>query len=158
MATASTTTGDGLDITGRPTSLRSIDLDTFFRPKRVAVVGASDSNARTNTALTKKITAWAEERGATVYFVNPNRPSVAGRPCAKALHDIVEKVDLVAILVGEPIPILRDAVAAKAKFAVVFAAGFAEVGAKGERLQDEMERVIASGNVHVLGPNTNLNA
>src|SRR3984957_4883504 len=119
MATA-TTAEDGTDITGRPTALRFIDLGTFFRPKRVAVVGASDSHARPNAALTQKITVWAEERGATVFFVNPNRPSVAGRPCAKALTDIVEKVDLVAILVGEPIPILRDAVAAKAEFAVVF--------------------------------------
>ena len=69
----------------------------------------------------------------------PLRPC-AGRPCAKALTDIDERLDLVAILVGEPLPILRDAIAAQAKFAVVFAAGFAEVGAKGERLQDQMER------------------
>ena len=158
MATGTTETSGGIDITGRPTALRSIDLDTFFRPRRVAVVGASDTNARPNTALTQKITVWAEERGATVYFVNPNRPSVAGRPCAKALTDIDEQLDLVAILVGEPLPILRDAVAARAKFAVVFAAGFAEVGAKGERLQDQMEQIIASGELHVLGPNTNLNA
>ena len=158
MATGTTATGDEIDITGRPTALRSIDLDTFFRPRRVAVVGASDTNARPNTALTQKITAWAEERGATVHFVNPNRAEVAGRPCAKALTDIEEQLDLVAILVGEPLPILRDAVAAKAKFAVVFAAGFSEVGAKGERLQEQMERIIDSGELHVLGPNTNLNA
>jgi acyl-CoA synthetase (NDP forming) len=147
-----------LDITGRPVTLRQIDLDTFFRPKRVAVVGASDSNARPNTALTQKITIWAEERGATVHFVNPNRTTVSGRPCAAALTDISEQLDLVAILVGEPLPILRDAVAAKAKFAVVFAAGFAEVGAEGEKIQAEMEEIIASGDLHVLGPNTNLNA
>jgi len=158
MATGTTRTGDKPDITGRPTTLRSIDLGTFFRPKRVAVVGASDSNARPNTALTQKITVWAEERGATVYFVNPNRETVAGRPCAKALTDIEDQLDLVAILVGEPLPILRDAVAAAAKFAVVFAAGFAEVGAKGEKLQDQMEKIIESGELHVLGPNTNLNA
>ncbi len=145
-------------MSGLPTALRSIDLDTFFRPQRVAVVGASDSNARPNTALTQKITIWAEERGATVHYVNPNRPVVAGRPCAKALTDISDPLDLVAILVGEPLPVLRDAVAAKAKFAVVFAAGFAEVGSKGERLQDEMEKIIESGDLHVLGPNTNLNA
>ena len=138
--------------------LRSIELDTFFRPKRVAVVGASDTNARPNTSITQKITVWAEERGATVYFVNPNRDVVGGRPCVKALSDIVEPLDLVAILVGEPLPILRDAVAARAKFAVVFAAGFAEVGKKGEHLQDEMERIIASSDLHLLGPNTNLNA
>ncbi len=158
MAAGTPATGDGTDITGRPTALRSIDLDTFFRPRRVAVVGASDSNARPNTALTQKITVWAEERGATVYFVNPNRPVVAGRPCAKALTDVEEQLDLVAILVGEPLPILRDAVAARAKFAIVFAAGFAEVGGEGERLQDEMEHIIAGGELHVLGPNTNLNA
>jgi acyl-CoA synthetase (NDP forming) len=149
---------DGLDITGRPTSLRSIDLDTFFEPKRVAVVGASDTNARPNTALTQKITGWAEERGATVYFVNPKRDVVAGRSCAKTLTDLEDEVDLVAILVGEPLAILRDAVVANATFAVVFAAGFAEVGSAGERLQEEMERIIAGGRLHLLGPNTNLNA
>ena len=63
-----------------------------------------------------------------------------------------------AILVGDPLPILRDAVAANAKFAVVFAAGFAEVGAEGEKIQAEMEEIIDSGDLHVLGPNTNLNA
>jgi acetate---CoA ligase (ADP-forming) len=147
-----------LDITGRPVTLRQIDLDTFFRPKRVAVVGASDSNARPNTALTNKITIWGEERGATVHYVNPNRSEVNGRPCANALTDIAERLDLVAILVGDPLPILRDAVAANAKFAVVFAAGFAEVGAEGEKIQAEMEEIIDSGDLHVLGPNTNLNA
>ena len=147
-----------VDVTGRATALRQIDLDTFFNPKRVAVVGASDTNARTNTALTVKITAWAEARGASVHYVNPNRPVVAGRPAVKALTDVDEQLDLVAILVGEPLPVLRDAVAARAKFAVVFAAGFAEVGTEGERVQAEMERIIQSGDTHVLGPNTNLNA
>ncbi len=150
--------GGPRDITGLPTTLRTIDLDTFFRPRRVAVVGASDTNARPNTALTQKITVWAEERGATVYYVNPNRPSVGGRPAVKALTDINDQLDLVAILVGEPLPILQDAVAAGAKFAVVFAAGFAEVGVKGEKIQAQMEKIIQRGDLHVLGPNTNLNA
>ena len=150
-------TDTALDVTGRPTALRHVDLDTFFNPKRVAVVGASDTSARTNTALTRKITTWAEARGASVHYVNPNRSVVAGRPTVKSLADIDEQLDLVAILVGDPLPVLRDAVAAGAKFAVVFAAGFAEAGAKGERIQAEMERIIESGDTHLLGPNTNLN-
>ncbi len=120
-----------LDITDRPVALRTLDLATFFQPKTVAVVGASDAGTKPNTALTQKITTWSEERGATVYYVNPNRDDIGGRPCAKALTDITEPLDLVAILVGDPLPILHDAVAAKAKFAIVFAAGFAEVGAGG---------------------------
>jgi len=143
---------------GLPTSLRRVDLATFFHPRSVCVVGASDTSAKPNTALTKMITAWAERRDATIYYVNPNRPTVAGRTCIRSLTDIDEPVDLVAILVGEPLPILRDAIKANAKFAVVFAAGFNEVGREGARLQAEMEELIAGSDLHVLGPNTNLNA
>jgi len=157
-AAASSTPGKGLDVMGLPVALRRIDLDTFFRPGSVCVVGASDSNAKPNTALTQKITAWAEARGASIHYVNPNRPTVAGRPCAKSLTDVDEPIDMVAILVGDPIPIVRDAIAAKAKFAILFAAGFSEVGKAGERLQAELEALVASSDLHVLGPNTNLNA
>jgi acyl-CoA synthetase (NDP forming) len=139
-------------------ALRSVDLKTFFNPKSVCVVGASDTNAKPNTALTTKITAWATARGATISYVNPNRPVVNGRPCHASLAEVGRRVDLVAILVGDPIPIVRDAIAARARFAVVFAAGFSEVGPEGERLQAELEALIAGSDLHVLGPNTNLNA
>lgn len=143
---------------GRPVELREIDLELFFRPSTVCVVGASDSGNKPNTNLTVKITEWGESRGASVYYVNPVRPVVAGRACAPTLADIGEPIDLVAVLVGDPLPILRQAIEAKAKFAVVFAAGFAEVGTEGARLQSELEEVIANSDLHVLGPNTNLNA
>jgi acyl-CoA synthetase (NDP forming) len=143
---------------GLPTALRPLDLKTFFHPKSVCVVGASDSNAKPNTALTAKITAWAESRGAAIYYVNPNRPVVAGRPCAASIADVGRRIDMVAILTGDPTPIIRDAIAARAKFAIVFAAGFSEVGADGERMQAELEQLIAESDLHVLGPNTNLNA
>ncbi len=146
------------DVTGRPVELRHLDLDTLFNPSSVAVVGASDSNKRPNSALTAKITAWAEERGASIHYVNPNRPEVAGRPCASRLSELSHPVDLVAILVGDALPEVREAAKAGARFAVVFAAGFAEVGAEGERLQRELEEIISSSDLHVLGPNTNLNA
>jgi acyl-CoA synthetase (NDP forming) len=157
---AKSTAGDSsvLDITGRPVKLRQIELGTFFQPKTVAVVGASDAGTKPNTALTQKITTWGEARGATVHYVNPNRPEIGGRATFGALTDIAEPIDLVAILVGDPLPVLRDAVTAQAKFAIVFAAGFAEVGAEGQKIQNEMEEIIAGGDIHVLGPNTNLNA
>lgn len=147
-----------LDVAGLPIRLRSVDLDTFFRPKSVCVVGASDTNAKPNTALTQKITAWAVARGAAIHYVNPNRPVVAGRDCAPSITDIDEPIDVVAILVGDPLPIVREAIAAKARFAVIFAAGFAEVGEEGERIQHELAELLSKSDLHVLGPNTNLNA
>ena len=110
MATGTTETGHGMDVTGRPTALRSIDLDTFFRPQRVAVVGASDSNARPNTALTQKITVWAEERGATVYFVTPQQRAAARR--SLGIADIGETFDVLTTVRGGGIMGQADAVKA----------------------------------------------
>src|SRR5205085_1861086 len=62
-----------LDVTGRPIALRSIDLDVFFRPRTVAVIGASDTPGRPNTAMTRKVRAWSEAAGAAFHPVNTNR-------------------------------------------------------------------------------------
>ncbi|MBV8304805.1 MAG: CoA-binding protein, partial [Acidimicrobiia bacterium] len=146
------------DVTGRPVELRSIHLDTLFSPKAVAVIGASDNPRRPNTAMTAKIREWAQKAGADVYLVNPNRDEIAGLKCYPSVGDVPADIDVAAILVGEAVPALEQVIDKKAKFAVVFAAGFAEVGGQGERLQSGMERLIADSDVRVLGPNTNLNA
>jgi acyl-CoA synthetase (NDP forming) len=146
------------DVSGRPVEPRSVDLDTFFSPRTVAVIGASDNPRRPNTAMTAKIRTWAQQAGADVYLVNPNRDEIDGLKCYRSVIDVPADVDVAAILVGDAVPALEQVIEKKARFAVVFAAGFAEVGAEGERLQARMEALIADGDVHVLGPNTNLNA
>ena len=122
------------------------------------MVGASDTPGRPNTAMTRKVRAWAEKAGATIYPVNPNRPEVDGLPSVPTILDIPVDVDLAAILVGEAVHALEEAVEKKARFAVVFAAGFAEVGGEGTRLQARLEQLVKSSELHLLGPNTNLNA
>ena len=146
------------DVTGRPVEPRSVDLDTFFSPKTVAVIGASDNPRRPNTAMTTKIRGWAQRAGAEVFLVNPNRDEIDGLRCYPSILDVPADVDVAAILVGDAVPALEQVIEKKAKFAVVFAAGFAEVGGAGERLQARMEELVAGSDVHLLGPNTNLNA
>lgn len=146
------------DVTGRPVSPRALDLDVFFSPRTVAVVGASDTPHRANTAMYQKISAWAEAAGARVFPVNPNRDQIDGVACHRSVLDVPVDVDLAVILVGDALPALEEAIEKKARFAVVFAAGFAEVGAEGEKLQRQVEELVAASDLHLLGPNTNLNA
>jgi acyl-CoA synthetase (NDP forming) len=146
------------DATGRPTALRDVDLDRFFRPRTVAVVGASDTPRKPNTAMWKKLRTWGETHGAQVVPVNPNRDELDGLPCYKTLFDVPGDIDLAAILVGDAVRVLEEAIERKIAFAVVFAAGFSEVGAEGEKLQARVASLIAASDTHLLGPNTNLNA
>ena len=150
--------GKTVDVTGRPVALRDVDLASFFRPRTVAVIGASDSARRPNTAMWNKIRKWGEAAGATVWPVNPNKESIDGVTCFPTILETPGDVDLACILVGDPAEVLPDVIEKKARFAVIFAAGFAEVGEEGERKQADLERLIADSDVHVLGPNTNLNA
>jgi acyl-CoA synthetase (NDP forming) len=146
------------DVTGRPTQLRDVDLDGFFRPRTMAVIGASDTPRKPNTAMWRKLRTWGETFGATVYPVNPNRETLDGVTCYKTIDDVPGDIDLAAILVGDAVGTLQQVIDRKVAFAVVFAAGFNEVGAEGEALQADMEALIAASDTHVLGPNTNLNA
>ncbi len=146
------------DVTGRPTALRDVDLDRFFRPRTLAVIGASDTPGKPNTLVFDRLRTWAEARGAAVHPVNPTRDDVAGLRCVPSILDVDADVDVAVILVGDAIGALEQAIEKKARFAVIFASGFAEVGEEGRKAQDRVAALVESSDLHLLGPNTNLNA
>ncbi|MDT0471001.1 acetate--CoA ligase family protein [Streptomyces sp. DSM 41014] len=147
-----------LDVSGRPLYADVPDLDRFFRPESVAVVGASDAEGRPNTGITRQLVEWAGRVGARLHPVHPTRPSVFGIPCLPSVADLPEQVDLAALLVSEPVPVIERLAEAKVRFAVVFASGFAETGADGLAAQDRLTAAARRTGIRLLGPNTNLNA
>ncbi len=146
------------DVTGRPIAPRDVDLATFFRPRSVAVIGASATPKRPATAMWKKIQLWGERFGATVTPVNPRYTELDGVDCVPTIADVPGPVDLAVILVGDAVTAFEEVVAAGARFAVICAAGFAEVGGVGIDLQHRLEKLVGESDTHLLGPNTNLNA
>ncbi|MEU6538011.1 acetate--CoA ligase family protein [Streptomyces sp. NPDC047000] len=149
---------DDLDVSGRPLYADVPDLDRFFRPESVAVVGASDMEGRPNTGITRQLVAWAERVGARLHPVHPTRSAVFGLPCSRSVTELPEPVDLAVLLVADPVPVIEELGAAKAKFAVAFASGFAETGAAGAEAQDRLTAAVRRAGLRLLGPNTNLNA
>ncbi|MER7398600.1 acetate--CoA ligase family protein [Streptomyces sp. NPDC000151] len=150
-------TGDP-DVSGRPLSAAVPDLDHFFRPRTVAVIGASDSEGRPHTGITRRLIDWAERVGARLHPVNPGRTSVFGLACHTSVSDLPEQVDLAVLLVADPLPVIEELADAEVKFAVAFAAGFAETGADGAVAQERLAAAVARSGIRLLGPNTNLNA
>jgi acyl-CoA synthetase (NDP forming) len=147
-----------VDVSGRPLHLRDVDIDAFLHPKTIAVIGASDTSAKPNTAMTRKFSAWAQKNGATFYPVHPERETVLGQPCYKSVFDIPGDLDLAIILTGRAEETFAEVLRRKAKFAVIFAAGFSETGTEGKKRERKLEQLVQSGDVRLLGPNTNLNA
>jgi acyl-CoA synthetase (NDP forming) len=149
---------DETDVSGRPLSADVPDLDRFFRPESVAVVGASDAEGRPNTGITRQLMNWAERVGARIHPVHPKRETVFGLPCARSVTELPEDVDLAVLLVADPAPVIEQLADTKVKFAVAFASGFAETGAEGAAAQERLAEAVERSGLRLLGPNTNLNA
>ncbi|MCX4629280.1 acetate--CoA ligase family protein [Streptomyces sp. NBC_01443] len=147
-----------VDVSGRPLHADVPDLDRFFRPESVAVIGASDAEGRPNTGITRQLIAWAERVGARIHPVHPTRPTVFGLACHASVADLPEQVDLAVLLVGDPLPVIEELAEAKVKFAVAFASGFAETGDAGAAAQARLAAAVRRSGLRLLGPNTNLNA
>jgi acetate---CoA ligase (ADP-forming) len=146
------------DVTGRPVTLRDLDLARLLEPKVIAVVGASDSPGSQSALNYRLIKGWSDQLGRRVMPVNPNRETVDGERCFPNLQAIPDEVDVAVVLVGAAEQAVRDAAEAKIPFVVVFTAGFAETGEEGAGRQEEIERLVAETGIHVLGPNTPLNS
>ena len=147
-----------LDVSGRPLALRDVDLDTLLHPRSVAVIGASEAPRKPNTAMTARLAAWAAAHGSDFFPVHPVYETVVGARCYPSIADVPGAIDLAVILTGAAVDTYEEVVARKAKFAVIFAAGFSESGRDGEKLELRLDEIVRSGATRLLGPNTNLNA
>jgi len=128
-------------------------LRTFFKPRSVALIGATEKAGSVGrTILTNLI---ASPFGGTVYPVNPKRPSVLGIQSHPSVSAIPEQVDL-AVIVTPPasIPgIIEECGKAGVPTAVVISAGFKEVGEEGARLEQELVAKARQYGIRVIGPN-----
>ncbi|MGH9025898.1 MAG: acetate--CoA ligase family protein, partial [Acidimicrobiia bacterium] len=147
-----------VDVSGRPLRLREVDLGRFLHPKIVVVIGASEAARKPNAAMTRKLKTWADNHGASFYPVHPSYDTVLGERCYADVFEVPGDIDLAVILTGTAVDAFEEVRTRGAAFAVIFAAGFSEAGTEGEALEARLAELVRTGDVHLLGPNTNLNA
>lgn len=134
------------------------DLEAFLRPRTVAVIGVSENPRAPGVSMFDKIRRKVEGHGGRVFPVNPKASSLYGLTCYPTLDAIPAEIDLGVILVADAVAALRQCVAKRCRFVVVFTAGFAETGDEGAAREAELVRIAREGGVRLFGPNTNLNA
>jgi acetate---CoA ligase (ADP-forming) len=128
-------------------------LRRFFRPERVAVVGAS----RDRLVIGGLVFDNLLEGGfsGVVYPVNPNAPYVQGVAAYPSLRDCPEPPELVVVCV--PAPQVNDVIDEAGELGVmavcVVSAGFAEMGEEGAARQDDLVGRAQGYGMRIIGPN-----
>lgn len=131
----------------------SPQLDPLLNPQSIAMIGASADAGRIGGMPLELLTRYGYAGG--IYPVNPKYQEVFGRRCWPDIESVPQAVDLavLAIAAAEVTPMLRRCHAKGVRAAIVYAAGFAEAGGEGIRLQDELEAFVAESGMAVAGPN-----
>ena len=130
-------------------------LSTLFRPERVAVVGATESDGSVGRAITSNLLASFDGE---VVAVNPNADDVLGLQC----HDDIGAVDSpgtidVAVIVVPPqvaVQTIRAAGDVGIENVVVITAGFGETGSEGVELEQELREAAETYDLNLVGPNS----
>ncbi|MGH9029799.1 MAG: CoA-binding protein, partial [Acidimicrobiales bacterium] len=132
------------------------DLEQFFHPKGVALVGSVNRKASPE-ALRR---SYSERWGDRWFLVNVKGGRIGDIPVYEHVTDIPAEVTLAVINVGTRLvaKVVEECGKHGVGYVIVFTAGFSEVGPKGAALEREVGEVASRYGIRVFGPNTNTNA
>ena len=128
-------------------------LDPVFRPRSVAVIGASRRRFQIGHEIVRNLLACGFT--GPVYPVNPGATVVHSMHCFARVVDIPGPVDLAVIVVPAPLvlPAVRDCARKGVRGLVVITAGFAEIGGDGVALQEQLVQLCVKHGMRLVGPN-----
>ena len=128
-------------------------IEKFFKPRSVAVIGASRRQETIGQALVRNLVMG--DFAGRIYAVNPTSSAVSGLPTYKTVGDIPDDVDVAIVAV--PAEAVQDVVldcAAKGVHGlVVISSGFAETGEEGRVRQRRLVGLSRSYGLRLIGPN-----
>jgi acyl-CoA synthetase (NDP forming) len=129
-----------------------MQLDALFKPKSIAIVGASDK-----PTPGRRIIASLDRLGfaGKIYPINPNYAAVLNRPCYPSFAELPEAPDIAAFCLGHERVVDAFIAGAKRgmKAAVIYDGGFAEHSEAGRARQAKIAETCREYGIALCGPN-----
>ncbi|MEM0313316.1 MAG: acetate--CoA ligase family protein [Candidatus Bathyarchaeia archaeon] len=130
-----------------------MDLNVFFNPKSIAVIGASREPGKVGYNVLRNLI----EGGfpGELYPINPSAEEILGLKCYRNIRDVPANVDLAVITVPARIvpPVVEDCGLKGVKGIIVITAGFGETGTEGMKLEKEIVSLCRKYGMRMQGPN-----
>ncbi|MGZ6186423.1 MAG: CoA-binding protein, partial [Candidatus Binataceae bacterium] len=128
-------------------------LDAIFKPRTVAVLGASSGMHRFGARRFRSLI----EGGYTgpVYPIHPTAPEVQGRKTFRSLKEVPEQIDLAVVMLrSELVPgVMEECAALRIPGVVVLSGGFGETGPAGQEQERALVRTLSRGGGRMVGTN-----
>ncbi|MCJ7572479.1 MAG: bifunctional acetate--CoA ligase family protein/GNAT family N-acetyltransferase [Candidatus Thermoplasmatota archaeon] len=129
------------------------NLDKMFKPKSIAVIGASDKVGKTGYRIFRNLIGSGYD--GVVYPVNPTKESIQGVAAYKSIDEVPKVVDLAIIVT--PANVVYDVIEQCGKKGVkgilIISAGFKEIGEEGKKLEQKLLELKEKYKLRIVGPN-----
>ncbi|MBN2229148.1 MAG: CoA-binding protein [Candidatus Thorarchaeota archaeon] len=132
-------------------SWKNESLERLFNPQSIAVIGASNKPDKLGALTLLALKSFEKN----VFPVNPRLDSIQGVRCYPTVTSIESPVDLAMIAVGpqQMLSALEDCAEGKVRGAIIFSAGFKELGGMGVEHQRRVKELADKARIAVIGPN-----
>jgi len=129
-------------------------LDALFKPKSVAIVGASNNPFSIGHIVMQNLID--HDFKGPIFPVNPKSKYIKSFRAYPSVSAIPDEVDLVNISIKNTIvpAVLEDCGKKGVKFAIVHTAGFKEVGEEGLALEKQIVEIAHKYGMRIYGPNS----
>ncbi len=129
-----------------------MNLDVFFEPKTVAVIGASEKEGTIGRAIMLNL---LEKFRGKIIPINIKYDQVFGLKCYKSVLEVPESIDLVVIAIPAPsVPqVLEECGKKGVKGAIIISAGFKEIGGEGIEREQKVVEIARKYGMRIIGPN-----
>jgi acetyltransferase len=129
------------------------NLDYIFKPKSIAVIGASNTVGSAGYRVFRNLIGSGYE--GVVYPVNPKYESIQGVQAYPSVKDVPKAVDLA--IISTPAQTVLDVVEQCGKKGIkgilIISAGFKEIGAEGIALEKKLLDIKEKYGLRIIGPN-----
>jgi acyl-CoA synthetase (NDP forming) len=131
----------------------NLDLSPLLNPKSIAIAGVSKDASRIGGRIFKYLRNHGYE--GNLFPVNPKHEEIEGIRCYPNTASIPSEVDVILVAVPEQsvVSVLEEAGKAKVKSAIIYSAGFSEIGEEGRRKQQKIKQVAGESGMLICGPN-----
>lgn len=126
-----------------------MEMNKFFEPKSIAIIGASEEKGKVGNSLIEKLLKFQGE----IIPINPKHEFIFGKKSYSSVVDYPNEIDLAIIAIPSEFvnSVLEQCGKKKIQKVIIISAGFSESG--NYKLEEQILKTSEKYKINILGPN-----
>ncbi|USS40369.1 acetate--CoA ligase [Thermococcus aggregans] len=134
-----------------------MSIEALFKPRSVAVIGASGTPGKIGYAIMKNLVDYGYEGKIYAVNIKGGEIEISGRkfPVYKSILDVPDEVDMAVVVVpAKFVPQVVEECGKKGvKVLPIISSGFGELGEEGKKVEQQLVETAHKYGMRILGPN-----